>query len=256
MTEMHPSAARVVDLIASAGKVIDWVGDFQLLADLDRLAREQDAPPSSEHAALLDTPMTVGRVTLHRLSLGAVHWYQHIAKVWWGDDKDMLNMALVWAHAHSRDPDAIEKMSINQRGAKWALKAWALTRGVPWEAMMAAVDALLPPRSQKVDGQESDGQANTMSLVARLVSQTGLPETYWLYGCSNEHVVAAIREVAEKSHRDQARMAALLGVRLSDAEESWAVQSFIRFRHASRKLLAKYEVEPKRTFQTLEKEVG
>lgn len=242
MDQLHPSAEALIQRVLAAGKPFDWVAEFRAVAELDRLAREQDGPPARDLPALLDTAITVGNVSLKRLSWSGVEWYNDTALTWWRDNPRVREVALVWAHAYSRDPAAIREVLTGEGRARRRILAFGWSLTAPWEALQAAVDVLLPVGYKSERGEAGAARPRD-SILASLVSHTGLDESYWLFSTSYDHVVDTLREIAEKSFADQARMAALLGVRLSEPDDAWSVQAFNRFRMASKKFVDRHGVD-------------
>jgi hypothetical protein len=245
-TELHPAAQRVVRRVLASGRPFDWVEHFGTVATLDRLAREQDAPPGGELPALLDTPLRVGDVTFRRMSLAAIEWYNQCACAWWADNPALREQALAWCHAVGRNHADLGAGVWTEREARRAVRRWALGLRAPWAAVQAVVQALLPAKRPADSTPESGASAtgDTRGMLARLVAGTGLSEEHWLFAVPGEAAIAALRELAATSYEQQATMAALLGVSLREPDTSWAVQSFMRFRAAAKAFLEQFGVEP------------
>lgn len=245
MDQLHPSVEALIRRVIDAGKPFDWFAEYQPVAELNRLAHEQDAPPGRHLVDLLDAPIAVGNTSLKRLSWAAIEWYNDTARVWWKDHYAMRDLALAWAHAHGRSATAIQDAASSEARMRRTIRSWASGLTAPWEAIQAAVDALLPmPSSSPTDASGGEQAARSRhSVLAHLVASTGMPDTHWLYDVAYEHVVDVLRELAEASFAAQAHQAALLGVRLNEPEDSWSFQAFIRFRNASKAFMDRHGVD-------------
>ncbi|HMO03894.1 MAG TPA: hypothetical protein PKC67_02595 [Kiritimatiellia bacterium] len=245
MDQLHPSVEALIRRVIDADKPFDWFFEYHHVAELNRLAHEQDAPPGRQLVDLLDAPIVVGNTSLRRLSWAAIEWYNDLARIWWGDNASMRDLALAWAHAFSRSAIVIQQASSGEARTRRTIRSWANGLSAPWEAIQAAIDALLPRRSYppiEASGVTLPASAQH-SVLAHLVGSTGMPDTYWLYDVAYEHVVDVLRDLAESSFEAQAHQAALLGVRLSEPEDSWSFQAFIRFRNASRAFMDRHGVD-------------
>jgi len=245
MDQLHPSVEALIRRVIAAGKPFDWLAEYNAVSELNRLAHEQDAPPGRDLTELLDAPITVGNVTLSRLSWAGVEWYNEIARLWWREDPAMRDLALAWLHANSRSAVVLGDAASGERRVRGMIRAWARALTAPWEAIQAAVDALLPPSKQSQStGSPDDGPARGRhSVLAHLVASTGLAASHWLYDVPYERVVDVLRELAESSFEQQANQAALLGVRLSDPEGSWSFRAFIRYRNAAKAFMDRHGVD-------------
>lgn len=246
MTNLHPSVETLVRRVIADRKKFDWFAEFDAIAELNRLAHEQEAPPGRDLPAHLDTPLVVGNVSLRRLSWSGVEWFNTSAIPMWREKPQVREIALAWAHSHSRDPAAMSEMvARGETSARRRLTVWAWGLTASWEAIQAAIDVLLPASRSRAPG-EPGAQLSRDSVLSLLVTKTGLPDKHWLFEVSYERVCDVLREIRESTWADQARMAALLGKRISEPDDSWAVQAFIRFSDASKAFLDKHGVVHRR----------
>lgn len=207
MTDLHPSAARVVKAAEAKGCRLDPVSDFGLLLDLHRAACAAAGIASAEQRmAELDLPVNIGGVRLWRLSPAAAAWLGSDAPRLFASDPDGMTAATIWSLANSRNPAAFAEL-ISSPSPALDVMRWYKALPVSADALLMACDILLS-RAQE-DGPTKDGRLRRSfdgapllgSSIALLMAEYGQTEAHWLWECSAERFTACLRDAIERRAR-------------------------------------------------------
>ena len=144
-------------------------------------------------------PITVGNVTLWKLTVGATVWLAEFAKVWWldkGKEKSYF-WALVYACVNARRRGAFDFLTEEKKAAS-EIKRLALSLAVYEQELVEAVNKCLAVRESKApraDGKSTtpddapEIQTDWASIIARLEGQSGIPADEWCWNRSADYVL-------------------------------------------------------------------
>jgi len=202
---MHILATRVVRKALASGARIDPVEHFDLLTELDRLARATAEAPAHDRIAILDRPVVAGGVAFRRLSFAARAWIGE-ADEWFADDRDTFGLCVAYAAAHARDKAAFDAAA-DPRAARTAVAAWSRTLTLTPEQLDAAVAAALRPLAPAdVPPEPGAAPAALGPVLARLMRECGGTLDYWLWEVSDD-ALDAILEAFRRSDEAEAKAA-------------------------------------------------
>ena len=183
-------------------------------------------PFSGVNLDVVGAPITVGGVTLWKLTVGATVWLAEFARNWWlyrGKEKAYF-WALVYACVNARRKGAFITLT-DEKTAHDAITKMALKMAVYEDELAKAVNDCLEVREATAPklnkGKEPEDkpeiQTDWASIIARLEGQTGIPADEWCWNRSADYALrvhedlqrfakaAAGEKVAEM--RDEADMA-------------------------------------------------
>jgi hypothetical protein len=206
---MHILAERAVKRAIAAGAAVDPVQHFDLIVELDRLARALGESPVSDSIAILDRSIVVGGSTLRRLSFAARAWLEDCAETWFGkDDPCMFDLCCAWAFAHGRSRAALDACG-SAADARQTVRAWLKTLDCTPEQLAAAVEALgaplAPPTvllADPVDPAAPARSARIGPVFARLIREYGQTLDYWMFEVSDDAVGVLIDTIARSDEAD------------------------------------------------------
>jgi len=183
MSALHELTIKAIRRAQQQGGIVDPVEDWAAIAELDRLARAATELQPEDRLLFLNLPVTIGNVSLYRLSWGASDWLTELAMVWFKDEPTMLDRAIAFAYVHSRNPSIFHRCSDSQT-AKAEIIRWSCECSAPIEALLKAVDILTSDSSEPV----SEGSQNTFTSMGpvfdRLMKEYHLPIDYFLWEIS------------------------------------------------------------------------
>ena len=183
-------------------------------------------PFSGVNLDVVGAPITVGGVTLWKLTVGATVWLAEFARGWWlyrGKEKAYF-WALVYACVNARRKGAFITLT-DEKTAHEEITKMALKMAVYEDELAKAVNDCLEVREATAPklnkGKEPEDkpeiQTDWASIIARLEGQTGIPADEWCWNRSADYALrvhedlqrfakaAAGEKVAEM--RDEADMA-------------------------------------------------
>ena len=183
-------------------------------------------PFSGVNLDVVGAPITVGGVTLWKLTVGATVWLAEFARGWWlyrGKEKAYF-WALVYACVNARRKGAFIALT-DEKKAHEEITKMALKMAVYEDELAKAVNDCLEVREATAPklnkGKEPEDkpeiQTDWASIIARLEGQTGIPADEWCWNRSADYALrvhedlqrfakaAAGEKVAEM--RDEADMA-------------------------------------------------
>ena len=183
-------------------------------------------PFSGVNLDVVGAPITVGGVTLWKLTVGATVWLAEFARNWWlyrGKEKAYF-WALVYACVNARRKGAFITLT-DEKTAHEEITKMALKMAVYEDELAKAVNDCLEVREATAPklnkGKEPEDkpeiQTDWASIIARLEGQTGIPADEWCWNRSADYALrvhedlqrfakaAAGEKVAEM--RDEADMA-------------------------------------------------
>jgi len=124
------------------GITLDPVDDLHHILALDRLSRRMTDVQVTGEAGVFSPSITVGNVTLHRLSLGAQQWLFDTVEDWYPENKSAQDMAYLFAMAHSDRPEALWSIQHSRVDTEKAIRAWKRGVNVPVSELRAAARRL------------------------------------------------------------------------------------------------------------------
>jgi hypothetical protein len=164
--------------LKSEGVTLDPIADLDHILVLDRLARQMMAPPSAGEAALFSPAITVGNVTLRRLSLGARVWLAEVVAEWYANEPRQSDLAHLYAMAHSDRPETLWAVQHDRAAMDRAIAAWSRTVTASMNAMIDAAARLHATRGEP--DASTRGPGDYRAALGILHRWRPLPEVYRL----------------------------------------------------------------------------
>ena len=231
MSALHELTTKAIRRAQAQGAVIDAVEDWDAIAALDRLARSATEVSPEDRLLFLDLPAVVGDVALYRLSWGASDWLTSLAMSWWELNPFLLNMAVVWAHAHARDPEAFRRCAREAAAAR-EIMTWCAACPEPVFVLLEACDSLIHKRSSDDGAKSSAAPVSNGPVLDHLMDEYKQPVDYFIWDLSEEALDKLIRSNTAK-HERQDNAARILGDKAPDPNSRMA-RDTIRFQRAAR----------------------
>lgn len=155
-------------------------------------------PFSGVNLDVVGAPITVGGVTLWKLTVGATVWLAEFARGWWlyrGKEKAYF-WALVYACVNARRKGAFITLT-DEKTAHDAITKMALKMAVYEDELAKAVNDCLEVREATAPklnkGKEPEDkpeiQTDWASIIARLEGQTGIPSDEWCWNRSADYAL-------------------------------------------------------------------
>lgn len=253
---MHPLAAHTVRQAIRGGAKFDALDHYDALAALDAAARASDSLPLWHDTDLLDCPEVVGReptrrsrpAVLYPPTYAALIWIEDHVSDFFGDATLLANLAVAWALAHGRDPEALREAA-TPRTARRLVKTWAGGLNCGLRPLVAATKRLLETLSAD-DGQQEENPAKrdakhversaSRMMLARLVLEFHQPEEYWLFG-SRDRLSAAIELLRRKDRDERAALARAEGKAAARDPDDPETLAFVAWRKASDEFLERFK---------------
>lgn len=182
--------------------------DFDDLVALNELSRRVSNPASLlDDVDLIDGSVTIGNVTLMRMSEGASIWLKDVALPLFDGEVKTSDLLIAYAMAEGRDPRN-RPLPEGRKEIARKLKAWRKTVGVSYEALMSVVlcfmgagkinpFTLVPETSAKVNEDFAHAP-----IVAALVKEYGENEDYWLFGVSKEKMLNYVDDLMTRRRNE------------------------------------------------------
>lgn len=121
---LHRRTRQIIaGLAKELGTEIPWQECFAEIGDLDDAVRKTFAPAELDALAILDEPVVVGGTKFYALTLNAEDWFEEWCKRF-PDAPEMQMTGLLYASAHSMDPEALLRT--------WTNKGWLAARVWLW----------------------------------------------------------------------------------------------------------------------------
>ena len=227
---MHPLAQVTVRRIADQHPRFDWYAAFDRIQTLDTLARQIEAPPPAEAAALLDAPVMLGGVAFYRFSAAALELSSTVFSDW---DGRLFDLGIAWASAHARDPAAVRAlMAADDRRARRTVLDWARGLSCSYDAVVAVLRSFSP----KSDAETAkDDGADFGSVISALMQAYGQTAEYWTF-CPIDEIKQRLADLATKAERERKAMAKEAKVAMAPEPDSWGFRAQVRFNKAAREL--------------------
>lgn len=161
---------------------------------LNHAAKEYVQPGQDAEALIMDFPLTLGRVELWTLSIGAMLWIKRHAQPLAEKSERMRILIHAFAMAHSRQPHILHQCTSAWR-IEWRVFYWAAGVGVTFQALSAAVDQMLG-NTEYVDIEAVNAKPGSLNsvqwgdIVATLCHHypATKPE-YWLWETSEDEAI-------------------------------------------------------------------
>jgi len=176
------------------------------IAALESLAEEASGNTPRgrlDKIAALDLPVCVGGLELRRLSIGALEWLHGLQGGYYAGDARTMDLAVVYALAHSREPDLLAAMGGSFK-TTFVLHLWARKLKASWAALNEAAEYLLGidrnrpalPATDAGDGSVADNPDDFGPVLECLLSEYGNTAEYWLWEvpCETVSELLAARE--------------------------------------------------------------
>ena len=155
-------------------------------------------PFSGVNLDVVGAPITVGGVTLWKLTVGATVWLAEFAKKWWlfQCKEKAYFWALVYACVNARRKGAFITLT-DEKTAHEEITKMALKMAVYEEELAKAVSDCLEVREATAPklnkGKEPEDkpeiQTDWASIIARLEGQTGIPADEWCWNRSADYAL-------------------------------------------------------------------
>ena len=188
----------VSELLRETGHTLE-VGDFDQIARLNELAYMVTNPVDDDELSLLDTVVDVGRVRLHRLTLGAILWLQERSAEWYKDTSIYSDLSAAYAYIHAREPEVLEALATKKECTK-ALRRLLWTCGCTYAELIQALLRIIP---QEIDaGNSEEVDANYGPLIGFLCREHGGKPTDWLWNESIIRIRALCTEQTRRAEND------------------------------------------------------
>lgn len=181
-----------LDKLASQGVALHDMtpGEVEALVHAcDRMA----SPFSDVNADAVGIPIRAGGVYFWRLTIGATLWLDEYARRWWDDKPRRYEWALVYASIHARDKGAFSALT-DEAVAEEAVKKQALELVVNSEEVIEALYRVLgisgdPDMEERRGPPRPTPQTNWAEVLARLESQSGIPNAVWAWERSSDYAL-------------------------------------------------------------------
>jgi hypothetical protein len=235
MTALHELTIKAIRRAQSQGGIVDPVEDFPAIAELDRLARAGTEIAPEERLLFLDLPIVAGNASLYRLSWGASDWVTQLAIPWFRDEPSMLDRAILWAHAHSRDAQAFRRFS-NSHDARLQIEEWSRGLTSSYEALLEAADQLCPkPRAGGKESAKTSGPISNGPVIDRLMDSYKQQIDYFIWDISAEALEIVLAAGIQRDEKQEYYSNIASGH--APAAESRLVRSIIKFQRAAKEFV-------------------
>lgn len=184
---MNQTLKSALRELKSEGVILDPIDDLEHILTLDKLSNEIDNPTSAPGEVGAFCPsITVGGLTLYRLSIGANRFYTETCVPWLDGDAYRQDLAYAFCMAHSNTPEVLWSFAVPPRstlkGARdrfiKALGAWEKTLTVSMAELTAAIKAFLDTRP--AGSAPKPGPRAYRSALATLHAWRPIPDAYRL----------------------------------------------------------------------------
>jgi hypothetical protein len=236
---LHPLVVKTIQRISVAGGKVDIVADWAALHDLQRLACLTTDPPEEQNLVFLDLPLSAGNCALYRLSWGALDWLREYAFTWWEGTR-MEDRALVWAHAHARQPEAFRRCA-EERAAFAEIRRWSRTLSAPIAQLVAAAQSLSVSAPPEKGGGESVPAGAALNSLMESYHQ---PADYFVWGISSDALGSLLRNRSHSICQQEAALDRVSG-RAPDPEAP-ATKAVAAYQRAARDFVALHTARSER----------
>jgi hypothetical protein len=205
---------------AAAGLAVDLTRDWDALRRLDDLAAAiLTAPASGPAQGLWHPAVTVGNLTLYRLTPGARWFLAARVAAWYADDPAGATAAQVWTLAHVAQPRRLrqylaetDRAAFAEEVARWS----AALRVLPLE-LHAALRELYPPPAPDpapeapthVPDPDRPATRPTPPLDAAvlgvLATEFGIPPAEAIWQRTEDEIAVLLEGTAERARREAGR---------------------------------------------------
>jgi hypothetical protein len=239
MTALHELTIKAIRRAQAQGGIVDPVEDWTAIAELDRLARAATEMAPEDKLLFLDLPVTVGNISLYRLSWGASDWLTELAMDWFQEEPSMLDRAVVFAHVFARDPSKFRTHS-DITTARKGITQWSRECSASIESMVAAVDRLtlhVPSTKEPEKKIKESKTASNGPIFDRLMADYKQPIEYFLWEMSAESLSVLINANTLK-HDAESRSYESAAGKAPDTKSKFARQT-IAFQRAAREFMSR-----------------
>lgn len=207
---------------------------------LDKLAAEIKARPYPDTCELLNRSVRVGNLLLSRLTWGAQDWLNRALEVWSEDDY-LRNVAVVYAFACAREPEAFAEFSnVRDYGAR--LRAWAQTITAGIDELDAAIQELRFTSQLPAPKTTDHADTGIGCVFSMLMQEYGKDFHYWLWTATQAEVETAFIAMEEK--RDAEINATYRAEHKSAHPETWEARAHRVFLKAAREFKEQFKAVP------------
>lgn len=187
------------------GITFDIPADWPELQELARLADVVTNAEATSGAAILRPCVEIGGVLFYRVTLGAVEWFQRVAKLFEGDHGEAYSLAYAYTFAGARDPvSMLWPYADDKRKLCARIKEWVKGLGCTAPELYAALEAFL----REEDGPEIPGdqepeepsKASGMGwLWDALCSEYGGTPEQWVWHTPRHTVGEMLKDMATRN---------------------------------------------------------
>ena len=144
----------------------------------------------------------VGNITLHPLTLGAHLWLEYEAKELCEFDEDMYSLAMVWAFAHSNDPECFlfeSYKDLKKTILRWGKKITATDKEIS-DALVEIGGITLDENEGNKESDDKKSKKEVFSpMLNFLMSNYGKDVTYWLWEVNEDLCNSLIKEYIDSN---------------------------------------------------------
>lgn len=195
---MHPLCESSLKVMQEAGAKFDPVSDFDDIAELNRLASGVTNGQTAKYwAASLEPAITVGNITLRRLSIGAEEWLDR-AQDWFDDDHFLFLIGF----AMSSTPDQLST-AWDADSAKKAVRQWRRNAKCSRRSLVRAVERfkIAEDASQQLEADVNTPVDNGW-LIELLCKEYGETPDYWIWQCPGDQITMLARNMQLRIERE------------------------------------------------------
>lgn len=195
---MNPLASDTLKrLRRETGATLDPIDDYdRIKALVDAAEATLDAEHSPMFEALLRRSVSVGGVTLHRLSHGARCFYSREIQPEFRDDGEFCDISFCWCMAHSPNPEYLWTFMNDMKRLKKAVQKWERQIKCPTEELIQAVEdfhAVSRPQEKKQNNKtekiEHSKKVDLSVWIQAIAKETGRSIEELVWKCPDEELV-------------------------------------------------------------------
>jgi len=125
--------------LKSDGVTLDPIADLDHIIALHNLSLDLLTPLNAPGECLTEPTLKIGGITFRRLSIGARQFLIDVVFDWFPSDVYWQNLAYAYCMATGHEPETIWALQSDRSAFEKAVKTWAKSVGVPFDAMFKAI---------------------------------------------------------------------------------------------------------------------
>ena len=160
-------------------------------------------------ALLRFAAIRVGSILFYPMTIGASLWYSETALEWFEGNDEMALLCLLYALAHSREPQVLEEIDTRfkcfRRVRKWAKKVNLTSAEAEKAVEMFLPQAIYSAEIEADDGEMPQPDSNDYSpALAILTRFHGKDRHHWLWNEPADYCMNLIQKTIEMESSDDA----------------------------------------------------